>query len=76
MMSDGVRVNEYATPGHWYVGEASKNNQRNKALLINIQPITKETAEDVLRFVIEQLTGVIHKDSPILTRAKAVLEKE
>jgi len=54
LLIEGVDVfgkPDHASPGRvgYYVSEFQCKSDTHKALLINIQPIKKETAEDVLR---------------------------
>ena len=53
-------------------GRGTEDNT-HKALLINIQPIKKETAEDVLRDIIENEFRSM--STALLNRAKAVLNE-
>lgn len=63
----------------YYWGKDPSVGDKYKALLINIEPIKKETAEDVLRDIVEdnylnKRHDEIYKD--LKKRAKAVLERE
>jgi len=90
MLAEGVEV--FSKYDKTYLGymwsTADNHHQNHKALLINIQPIEKETAEDVLRDFIEvhkafnlsgptrtktQIDMTIENASAIYERAKAVL---
>ena len=78
MLSEGVEVRSdycnlsWAVQGSDYYGQ---EYMTHKALLINIQPIKKERAEDVLRDFLAWDEGDGHDDSikEIIKRAKAVL---
>ena len=48
MLEDAVEVHTYKNDGVWYKVKEPVN-PTHKALLINIEPIKKETAKDILR---------------------------
>lgn len=84
MLSEGVEVYSYENESGWVVRELNNSGDlEEKALLINIQPIVRETAEDVLRDYLETEEESIRKNGPyhnspftqIIERAKAVLNK-
>jgi len=77
LLAEGVPVFGERTVGgfdRWL--DSAGPNTDSKALLINIEPIKKETAEDVLRMFCDQLDsdGVRDQDlTHFYKRAKAVL---
>lgn len=77
MLSEGVEVyGEDNCSGNIWAQECQLTNHKLKALLINIQPIKKETAEDVLRDWIKFTDRSTHPTGDqwkIRERAKAVL---
>jgi len=81
MLSEGVEVVDCWDIRGWFEGfapeEAEVRKLRNTALLINVQPIEKETAEDVLRDLIQRLRPGDPGSSwrILVDRAKKVLEK-
>lgn len=93
MLAEGVAVNafkitetmtdsEKQSVGMWTCGEWDDGRDTHKALLINIKPIKKETAEDVLRDIVGlldpgcNLEGSKEYRIKQWKRAKAVLEEE
>lgn len=75
ILAEGVEV-YYASAGMWDSSEKPRDTT-SKALLINIQPIKKETAEDVLRDMLNQWNSHSGYCLPpgIKERAKAVLNE-
>jgi len=78
MLSEGVEV--YFTEGmdHLNRSEILSGSATHKALLIGIEPIKKETAEDVLREWVEYMNGLhsakwVNGETELFKRAKRVL---
>lgn len=74
MLSEGVEVfvpKDFKDPDGGFWGKNKQSFDTHKALLINIQPIKKETAEDVLRDILEN--EVLTPGGATERRAKAVL---
>ena len=72
MLSEGTKVEGYFTDSGYWIYDISKPT--HKALLINIEPIKKDTAEDVLRDFVEAWEGRSGFTGKELSqRAKAVL---
>jgi len=74
LIEDAVEVyGDYAVKANWWrVGD--KKDYTHKAYLIGIEPIKKETAEDVLRAIMSQWRYGIYNEK-LLDRAKAVLDE-
>lgn len=73
MLAEGVEVYRHPNLGtHWDTGLYA-NASKEKALLINIQPIKKDTTEDVLRDFVNQYKTSQDMAS-VYQRAKAVLD--
>lgn len=77
MLSEGVEV--YNTDSGYGWADTLEVRAVRKATLINIQPIKKETAEDVLRDIVNKWWKDREKSCPELdeyeARAKAVLDE-
>lgn len=80
MLSEGVEItchrNSFTSQDSWY---ATKNlyEATHKALLINIEPIKKDTTDDVLReFIRLYQKGNYTTMSDIYHRALTILEKK
>lgn len=76
ILAEGVEVTTYTEKGldfaNWVAPlDRPGATPTHKALLINIQPIQKETAEDVLRDCLDN--GLLTTDQEFRQRAKAVL---
>jgi len=79
ILSEGVEV--YGKKDYWSVNNCfqyttGKLLDTQKALLINIKPIKKETAEDVLRDLINLEDYSQRCTLPLIKRAKALLDAE
>lgn len=74
---EGVEVFADNNTNRWYPETDSSCSDTHKALLINIQPIRKETAEDVLRDILETTVIDPHEMISLFasysSRAKKVL---
>jgi hypothetical protein len=75
MLAEGVEVWNLDGDIDWFIATDRHRictKAAHKALLINIEPIVKETAEDILR----ELVGCVDSDlyPHIVKRAKALLE--
>lgn len=78
MIEDAVEVVGSKEWGDWTsqsLGNVSNEYRTHKALLINIEPIKKETAEDVLRDLIEYAKNNVSVRE-LTERARKVLEGE
>jgi hypothetical protein len=66
-------------PGAWYASENGTYPKTHTALLINIQPIKKESAEDILKDMIKEYSDIEKYIGPrgpfwdVFERAKAYL---
>lgn len=69
----------FGAPGRWYsLPDIYKDT--HKALVVKITPIKEPTAEDLLRQIVNWVSGgigcKITADSDVITKAKALLEKK
>jgi hypothetical protein len=62
--------------GEWTCGSGHDSRSTHKALLINLQPIKQETAEDVLRQCLENGNFVNNVDGWLVKKVKNVLESK
>lgn len=62
--------------GDWYAYQKGCRVKTHKALLINIQPIKEETAEDILIQWVQELESANGLTIDHLTKAKAYLERK
>ena len=80
MIANGIEVYNFEEIWHPMRDAYGDDKPSNKALLINIEPIKKETAEDVLRDILRMYLengSYMNKDLFIFKqRAKAVLEEK
>lgn len=72
-------VEVWETPGDYWSEAPSAvpvNFERHKALLLNIQPIKEESADDILREVVDTIaSGNVDGGVKAFDKAKAYLEK-
>ena len=78
-----VTGENYADDIGWLMGIDRDDSDTHKALLINIEPIKKETAADVLKEILREAQSPAVDDKPfrpgmldLLSRAQAALERE
>jgi len=80
LLEAGIEVytNSYEGRANEWLGKAWVDDPTHKALLINIEPIKQETADDVLRDWLEYSSSrtIRHEEKDIRERAKAALSKE
>lgn len=78
MLSEGVEVYGFQGPEGYAMEQFhSKETDTHKGILINIEPIKKETAEDVLRDIVRDCDNAgIESMEDYYNRAKKVLGEE